>query len=529
MVRALAVVSVVAGAVGCGAKSGAVDPPAARPAGSTAAAPSGSAAAPAPALRIAFGDCSREAREWVSGPAPRPFDDAALRGDPALHSAPPRPQAAGPRPTLRLGKPTMVGDLDGEIVLRNLRGNVTKLAYCYEKLLLEQPGLAGELTAQIRITPSGTVASATASGVDLRVGECIAWVIRGIEFPKPKTSGVVEVTLPITLDPDVRASAPAAVRGAPAPTAAPHQPGAANPLRGEQAALAACLRTHEPAYGAAVIELVHAGGGAAAHAEVHGLADGPARACVAEVALRVAGASTATQMCPLAFGQMPVEALPTLELNETIVLGKPVEGSAQVVGGRQRLEGHPDPRLEQAIVELGGWGPASPVLAVRGPIVIRAHDRMSMAVVLRAARAVNGAAGSRGAFVLAALDDGVWRSLEALALPAVPVPRHAGRQRFANTGLAARTHVPEGSRPELVIAVEAARIRIGIGGAVREVPAGDDAALDRELAAHKASAAFADRADLVLLADDVRFGDVVTVIEAITRAGFVDWTFATRY
>lgn len=89
--------------------------------------------------------------------------------------------------------------------------------------------------------------------------------------------------------------------------------------------------------------------------------------------------------------------------------------------------------------------------------------------------------------------------------------------------------MPEGSRPELVIAVEAARIRIGIGGAVREVPAGDDAALDRELAAHKASAAFADRADLVLLADDVRFGDVVTVIEAITRAGFVDWTFATRY
>jgi hypothetical protein len=54
---------------------------------------------------------------------------------------------------------------------------------------------------QFFITPNGNVASASGSGVDPEVANCVADVIHGIEFPKPKGGGGVQVNYPFTFRP----------------------------------------------------------------------------------------------------------------------------------------------------------------------------------------------------------------------------------------------------------------------------------------------------------------------------------------
>ena len=44
-------------------------------------------------------------------------------------------------------------------------------------------------------------ADSTGSGVDPEVASCVADVIRGIEFPKPKGGGGVQVNYPFTFRP----------------------------------------------------------------------------------------------------------------------------------------------------------------------------------------------------------------------------------------------------------------------------------------------------------------------------------------
>jgi hypothetical protein len=70
--------------------------------------------------------------------------------------------------------------------------------YCYERRLLAVPGLAGTLTTEFVIDPTGMVAAATASGVDEEVANCVADVIKAIEFPRPRGGNAVKVTYPIT-------------------------------------------------------------------------------------------------------------------------------------------------------------------------------------------------------------------------------------------------------------------------------------------------------------------------------------------
>jgi hypothetical protein len=99
-------------------------------------------------------------------------------------------------PTVSIGQPNAQGDLDKAIIRRYIKRNVQKIQYCYEKQLLAKPTLAGTVQAQFFITPNGTVASSTGSGVDPEVASCVADVIRNIEFPKPKGGGGVQVNYP---------------------------------------------------------------------------------------------------------------------------------------------------------------------------------------------------------------------------------------------------------------------------------------------------------------------------------------------
>ncbi len=109
-----------------------------------------------------------------------------------------RPSAV---PSVRIGQPQSGGGLDKAIIRRYIKRNIQKITYCYEKQLLASPGLEGTVNTQFFISPNGTVTTANASGVNGEVASCVASVIKGIEFPKPKGGGGVQVNYPFNFRP----------------------------------------------------------------------------------------------------------------------------------------------------------------------------------------------------------------------------------------------------------------------------------------------------------------------------------------
>ncbi len=98
----------------------------------------------------------------------------------------------------RAGQPQSVGDLDKAIIRRYVKRALPQVKACYEKALATQPDLAGTVSTQFFIASNGVVASANAAGVDGEVAACVAAVIKGIEFPKPKGGGGVQVNYPFS-------------------------------------------------------------------------------------------------------------------------------------------------------------------------------------------------------------------------------------------------------------------------------------------------------------------------------------------
>jgi hypothetical protein len=101
-------------------------------------------------------------------------------------------------PSVSIGQPGAQGDLDKAIIRRYIKRNIQKIQYCYEKQLLAKPTLSGTVSTQFFISPNGNVTSSQGSGVDPEVSSCVADVIHGIEFPKPKGGGGVQVNYPFT-------------------------------------------------------------------------------------------------------------------------------------------------------------------------------------------------------------------------------------------------------------------------------------------------------------------------------------------
>jgi len=104
-------------------------------------------------------------------------------------------------PRTTIGQPSVQGELDKAIIRRYVKRNLAKITYCYEKELLVKSGLKGVVATQFFIAPSGKVTTATASGVDPNVSDCVAGVIAAIEFPKPKGGGGVQVNYPFSFRP----------------------------------------------------------------------------------------------------------------------------------------------------------------------------------------------------------------------------------------------------------------------------------------------------------------------------------------
>jgi hypothetical protein len=104
----------------------------------------------------------------------------------------------GAMPYVGIGQPSVAGDYDKAIIRRYIKRNIQKIQYCYEKQLLVAPGLQGVVAVSFNILPNGTTAGSRGSGVDPQVSACVASVVSGIEFPKPKGGGLVRVQYPFT-------------------------------------------------------------------------------------------------------------------------------------------------------------------------------------------------------------------------------------------------------------------------------------------------------------------------------------------
>jgi hypothetical protein len=103
---------------------------------------------------------------------------------------------------VRIGQPTGSGDLDKEIIRRHVRRQLPQLTHCYERQLVVDAGLRGTVIAEFQISPQGAVLSATASGMgNAAVEQCVAGVLRAIQFPRPRGGGLVNVRYPLTFQP----------------------------------------------------------------------------------------------------------------------------------------------------------------------------------------------------------------------------------------------------------------------------------------------------------------------------------------
>jgi len=99
-------------------------------------------------------------------------------------------------PIAQAGQPNSVGDLDKAIIRRTIRAHLPEIEARYTKAPAAPPGPAGKVSTQFFIAPNGQVASAAGSGVSAEVADCVAAVIKGLEFPKPGGGGGVQVNYP---------------------------------------------------------------------------------------------------------------------------------------------------------------------------------------------------------------------------------------------------------------------------------------------------------------------------------------------
>lgn len=96
------------------------------------------------------------------------------------------------------------GTLDKDLIRRIVRAHIPEIRYCYNEGLQRDPDLAGALTVDFEIAPTGdVVASEIHEGSTLKdaaVEACIAAAVMKWKFPKPD-GGHVLVSYPFVLEP----------------------------------------------------------------------------------------------------------------------------------------------------------------------------------------------------------------------------------------------------------------------------------------------------------------------------------------
>jgi len=161
-------------------------------------------------------------------------------------------------------------------------------------------------------------------------------------------------------------------------------------------------------------------------------------------------------------------------------------------------------------------------VVLHGPLLVKPLDATPIMVVNRAYASLLMAGEDA---VLAAQRGGEWKPLRKLsALPVVPVPVGTG----GSWNHKQRRVLAVDEAVHISVLVTAERIWVGLArvNEFQEIKGHDIAKLAEVLAGHKKGTFFAERTDLEIAGEGkVPYSKVVEVIEAATKAGFVDWEF----
>ncbi|MFT3691597.1 MAG: AgmX/PglI C-terminal domain-containing protein [Kofleriaceae bacterium] len=491
------------------------------------------------ALKVALGDCGPPGTTFVSGPPSKIGQTLALEPS----EQPVAPDAAHPngafealagedRPkSTSVGQPAVNGDLDKAVIRRYVKRNIQKIQYCYEKELLANDKLQGTVTTSFFIDPEGKVTSATGSGVDPHVAECVAGVIKSIEFPKPKGGGV-QVNYPFTFH---QAGSPGSKTPPTPPAKAPPPPPPPAPAPAEESggtgtamalddgamgkidrpyvekspllsrvpALEDCATAQSLAYGTFAVEWK-----SATDVAVIGVDDPRFAACISDAAKQAS--FDKPMRCSAAFGVIaePDRHAIVVDDKDVKLDGNVVDHVAAIDKTSSALGDSLDRKLPKA---------SAGTVAVRGPVWLRANGKTPM----KAVNAIFRTAASDGVDLV--LVDANGKPLVEVAPPVAPVD---ATKAGSWTGLV-RVKGPD-STEQVVGTITLSKDNLWFGisrvNEFSEADGRDWSKFESMLKDAKASAFFSDRPDIEIGADDdVSYGDVLHAIDLAKKIGFTQW------
>jgi TonB family protein len=124
------------------------------------------------------------------------------RGTPGSHSLT-SPRRESHVPKLRIGEVEAKGSLSKEAIRRVIHRNLSQVRFCYEQALGARPDLAGRVSVQFMISPSGVVQNSSVAQSTLgseQVDRCVADAVRRWTFPAPDGGGYVTVSYPFLFE-----------------------------------------------------------------------------------------------------------------------------------------------------------------------------------------------------------------------------------------------------------------------------------------------------------------------------------------
>jgi len=123
-------------------------------------------------------------------------------GGPIHARLPPR----APRgPSVHAAPPTVSGSLNPETIRRVVLRNLNQVKRCHEQGLHEDPQMGGRVSIRFTIAMGGLVTTSDVADKDPKisssVAQCIAGVVRRLQFAEPPDGSPTRITYPFSLDP----------------------------------------------------------------------------------------------------------------------------------------------------------------------------------------------------------------------------------------------------------------------------------------------------------------------------------------
>lgn len=265
----------------------------------------------------------------------------------------------------------------------------------------------------------------------------------------------------------------------PPPAAPPYQPGAHDPLRQVEPALAACLRG--ATFGAMIVDLELDPSTGQVTRATPGTTDSRLAACIAAAVRTVKfdRHGPRLQRCGFAYGVMPATAVPTIAITATDMTynGTIVDHPSNVLAAWS-----PSWKRAALFDALSAWRKQPPpdgTVAIRGPGLLEPLDQTPMKVV---ANVLATATAADTDFVLAAQRGPQWVPLRAgIVLPVAPVPLGSGGT-WSGTITPGRSPLPMDKYIEIFVHLVQDRIWIVLSrvGEFQEFPGRDFAKLEHE-------------------------------------------------